>query len=245
MSASASLNCPNCGAPTSADATRCAYCGSGLTAAPCPSCLGSMWLGAEYCPHCGARAIVPTETSDPALKCPGCNADMPRVQLGAIAMHRCASCDGAWLDPETFVQLCANQEERGAVMATFGADVAATRVSTGPVRYFRCPICQKTMNRSNFGHTSGIVIDTCKGHGAWFEHDELRGVLQFVASGALQHQASFDAAHPDRATVVLGANILGAPATGANANAMRVMLDVMSNDSASSLLHGYFTSLFG
>lgn len=242
----ASLNCPNCGAPTSADATRCGYCGSGLAAAPCPSCLGSMWAGSEYCPHCGARATVAADAGGPTLKCPGCDGDMPHVKIGETAMHRCASCDSAWLDPQTFMNLCTNAESRGAVIAALGSVTAETKkVAMGTVRYVRCPVCKNTMNRTNFGHTSGIVIDTCKGHGAWFEHDELHGVLDFVARGGLQANKQNAVVSSDQATVTISMSILGAPQTGANANAMRAMLDVMSNDSASSLLHGFFTSLFG
>ncbi|HVX40669.1 MAG TPA: zf-TFIIB domain-containing protein [Gemmatimonadaceae bacterium] len=171
---------------------------------------------------------------------------MPHVTVGAVAMNRCASCDSAWLAPESFMNLCTNAESRGAVIAALGSVTAEQKqVTMGTVRYVRCPVCQKTMNRSNFGHTSGIVIDTCKGHGAWFEHDELHRVLDFVARGGLAAAKQGAVVNPDQATVTVGLNILGAPAAAANPNAMRAMLDVMSNDSASSLLHGFFTSLFG
>jgi hypothetical protein len=40
---------------------------------------------------------------------------------------------------------------------------------------------------------SGIIIDVCKNHGVWFERDELRGVLQFVANGGLDRMRATEA----------------------------------------------------
>jgi Zn-finger nucleic acid-binding protein len=41
------------------------------------------------------------------------------------------------------------------------------------------------MNRSNFGMRSGVIIDVCRGHGTWFDRDELRRVIEFIRSGGL------------------------------------------------------------
>lgn len=48
------------------------------------------------------------------------------------------------------------------------------------------------MNRVNFAHASGIIIDVCKKHGVWFEKDELHGVLDFVARGGMQQLRQHD-----------------------------------------------------
>jgi Zn-finger nucleic acid-binding protein len=53
------------------------------------------------------------------------------------------------------------------------------------VRYLRCPQCQETMSRMNFGKRSGVIVDVCKLHGTWFDAGELDGVLAFVAHGGL------------------------------------------------------------
>ena len=39
------------------------------------------------------------------------------------------------------------------------------------------------MNRRNFGQRSGIVIDTCKEHGIWFDARELGTVLRWIRQG--------------------------------------------------------------
>jgi hypothetical protein len=41
------------------------------------------------------------------------------------------------------------------------------------------------MNRVNYARRSGVVLDVCKAHGLWFDRDELRRVLAFIAGGGL------------------------------------------------------------
>jgi Zn-finger nucleic acid-binding protein len=194
MPPSSSLNCPNCGAAAATDATRCDYCGSRLAVVACPSCFGSMFLGAQFCPHCGTKIQAPEAAEGKTLKCPGCAGDMHPVRLGATSMHQCDQCASAWLAPNDFASLCSNREERGTVMTSLGAGgVAARAPDQGKVRYVHCAVCDKVMNRVNFGKMSGIIIDVCKNHGVWFERDELRGVLQFVANGGLDRMRATEA----------------------------------------------------
>lgn len=184
---SSTLNCPACGAPCGPDATMCAFCGSRLATIACPKCLGSMFVGAQYCPHCGAKAVEATTTDGKTLPCPGCSGDMAAVKVGETPMHQCAQCGSAWLEPDVFATLCADQSARGAVVAAIGGQPDKQALAQGRrVHYVPCPSCRKIMNRVNFGHTSGIVVDVCKSHGVWFEKDELRGVLDFVAHGGMQ-----------------------------------------------------------
>jgi Zn-finger nucleic acid-binding protein len=58
-------------------------------------------------------------------------------------------------------------------------------VAPGNVRYRPCPACGKMMNRTNYGGISGVILDTCKTHGLWFDQDELRRVLEFIQKGGL------------------------------------------------------------
>ena len=41
------------------------------------------------------------------------------------------------------------------------------------------------MNRVNFAHCSGVVVDVCQGHGSWFDRDELRRIIEFIRRGGL------------------------------------------------------------
>jgi Zn-finger nucleic acid-binding protein len=184
-----SLNCPNCGAAAGTDAAQCDYCGSVLSVMACPSCFGSMFVGMQFCPTCGARGSRELLEETTRLACPGCRGWMQYVRVGATPMHECSSCASSWIEAKVFSDLCMNREERGATMSLIGArsvDGPPADLPRGATRYVPCPQCKKIMNRSNFGHRSGVIIDVCKGHGAWFERGELARVLAFIEDGGLE-----------------------------------------------------------
>src|SRR5262249_45078790 len=56
------------------------------------------------------------------------------------------------------------------------------------IAYRKCPECGALMQRTNFGHRSGVVVDWCGSHGTWLDADELEDIADFVAAGGL-HQA--------------------------------------------------------
>jgi Zn-finger nucleic acid-binding protein len=118
---------------------------------------------------------------------------MRRVRVGETTLFECASCGSDWLDPDTFSQLCLNREERGSIAAMVGRRDAALSPPRSDVRYVACAICQKTMNRENFGKRSGVIIDICKGHGVWFEPGELQAVMSFIDTGGLERARKLDA----------------------------------------------------
>ena len=110
---------------------------------------------------------------------------MHHVRVGATDLMECNDCASTWLDAETFMKLCADREQRGMVASMVGSTPRVARPQAR-VRYHPCPKCGKTMNRQNFGRRSGVIIDVCKGHGAWFEHGELQAVMSFVDKGGLE-----------------------------------------------------------
>jgi len=54
------------------------------------------------------------------------------------------------------------------------------------VSYVPCPQCGQLMNRLNFARCSGVIVDVCKGHGTWFDRDELRQIVEFIRAGGLE-----------------------------------------------------------
>ena len=40
-------------------------------------------------------------------------------------------------------------------------------------------------NRINFAKCSGVIVDVCKGHGTWFDRDELTRIVEFIRGGGL------------------------------------------------------------
>jgi hypothetical protein len=54
------------------------------------------------------------------------------------------------------------------------------------------------MARKNFGGTSGVIVDTCRDHGVWFDAGELPRVLDFVEAGGLAEQRRRELAELNR-----------------------------------------------
>ncbi len=53
------------------------------------------------------------------------------------------------------------------------------------VVYLPCPRCGGTMNRGVFGRKSGVIVDTCRQHGTWFDAQELEACEAYVEAGGL------------------------------------------------------------
>jgi Zn-finger nucleic acid-binding protein len=107
------------------------------------------------------------------------------AKVGEMDVHECRACGGLWLDRAVFEQLGSSRERQGAVLGALpGADKAQV-ARLEPVQYRPCPACRQRMNRVNYAKRSGVVVDICKTHGIWFDKDELRRVLAFVAEGGL------------------------------------------------------------
>ncbi|HEU0015858.1 MAG TPA: zf-TFIIB domain-containing protein [Longimicrobium sp.] len=178
------LRCPGCGAAARTDEPACAHCGARLATVACPSCFGMIFAGTRHCPHCGARAER-SEVPDAApLDCPRCRAPLAAVQVGTAALGECDRCGGVWLAAADFQRMAANREQQTAVLG-FRAPPATPTPLEAQVRYGPCPVCGQMMNRVNFAKISGIVIDQCRDHGAWFDRDELRRIVEFIRAGGL------------------------------------------------------------
>jgi Zn-finger nucleic acid-binding protein len=206
------LNCPMCGAATSSDAVKCPFCNSRLATVACPSCFGMIFKGSRFCSHCGAAYDRSDSSEDIASKCPRCVIAMSRVQLGPSAMEECPECSGLWVDAVSFERICADREEQAAVLGTASpAPSHAVDLPAGSkVRYIPCPQCGQLMNRINIARCSGVVVDVCKGHGTWFDRDELRQIVEFVRGGGLEASRARERADIEEARRALARDQLAA-----------------------------------
>ena len=181
------LNCPMCGAPSASDATQCAHCGARLATVACPSCFGMIFTGSKFCQHCGAKIDRVEEHATPR-PCPRCHSALTAVSLGQTKVHECPKCEGLWIDTETFNGICADRDKQAAMLGVLPAVPPAAPVNfhLDEAFYIPCPICGKLMNRVNFAHGSGIILDICKADGVWFDRDELRHIVEFIRAGGLE-----------------------------------------------------------
>lgn len=183
------LHCPNCGAAASSDATKCEHCGSRLATIACPSCFGMIFLGSKFCPHCGARAGRMEAEEDTSQKsCPRCQVTLQSVTLGptgSVKIHECGKCEGLWVDVATFETICTDHDQQAIVLGGASGPPERAVLTLDEVRYLPCPGCRKLMNRVNFAGRSGVIIDACRGHGTWFDRDELQHIVEFIRGGGL------------------------------------------------------------
>ncbi len=178
-----SLNCPSCGASVSSDKTSCEFCRSRLKTAACPSCLGLLFLGSRFCSHCGNPAVNIKSESVFDGTCPRCKTELSVLQIAEVHLRECDRCSGIWSDIQTFEDLCSNKEQQAAVLGYHNA--SSSHKHPQKISYVPCPDCSHLMNRSNFARISGVIIDSCKSHGVWFDADELPKIVEFINAGGL------------------------------------------------------------
>ena len=180
-----SPRCPGCGAPASAEAAACAYCGAALATVTCPSCFAPMFRGSRFCARCGADAARDVMDEAAPLTCPRCAESLQSLRLGATTVRECAACGGLWVEPSVLQALCDAREAHAGVMSALAARAPANTAATDTVRYIPCPRCAKLMNRVNFARSSGVIMDVCKLDGVWLDRGELQRLVGFVEQGGL------------------------------------------------------------
>lgn len=186
------MNCPACGAPVDPDLQKCTFCDTRLATVICPGCFGTVFEGVKHCPHCGevvvGRVVIHGETSSHC--CPRCAESLRVEVVSGTPLERCAKCEGLWVDRETVDKIYKSREQTVAIGKIFQPDgPPPKKISRTRDGYLKCPNCEKLMNRKNFGRYSGVLVDICNPHGTWFDADELRHVLEFIASGGLEKAA--------------------------------------------------------
>ena len=180
------LNCPMCGAATSTDDPQCQYCESRLATVACPSCFGMIFLGSKHCPRCGATAVITQSVDSTLHKCPRCRLEMNAVVIGTDKVEECERCLGLWVDVASFEKICVDREQQSAALGTASPSPGGLVHETSKVNYVPCPECSQLMNRINFVRCSGVIVDICKGHGTWFDRDELARIVEFIRGGGLE-----------------------------------------------------------
>ncbi|HEX7553309.1 MAG TPA: zf-TFIIB domain-containing protein [Geothrix sp.] len=186
------IRCSGCGAAVPFDALQCPYCRAQLATVACPACFALVPLTASHCPGCGAAMAPRTAAAPDGAPCPACTKPLAQSRIGDVQVQACQTCGGLWLDRAVFEQLGASRERQGALLGALPASSGPASAALEPVRYRPCPACAQRMNRVNYARRSGVVLDVCKAHGIWFDEDELRRVLAFVAEGGLDHSRELE-----------------------------------------------------
>lgn len=183
------LNCPTCGAAISKDSTHCSFCDARLATVACPRCFAMMFVGSKFCPRCGAKTTQAETVEAPSRLCPRCRVEMEAIAVGSASLRECARCDGMWVDVDSFEKIVEERDEQSAAVLGTASQVPKQTIGgaePSKVRYVPCPECHQLMNRVNFAHCSGVIVDVCKGHGTWFDREELQQIVAFIRGGGLE-----------------------------------------------------------
>ena len=115
---------------------------------------------------------------------------MKSVTIGNAPVRECNRCGGLWLDKHVFQLICAYREHQSVILGEAFANAQTDQKPDVPpetqVRYIPCPHCRQLMNRVNFAKCSDVIVDVCKGHGTWFDKDELRQIVEFIRGGGME-----------------------------------------------------------
>lgn len=230
------LNCPDCGAAVPEHATECSFCHARLATIVCAKCFGMVFIGSRHCQHCGDAVKDPVDRNAPPLQCPRKCGEMRGVRFGGADMWECRTCSGLWVDTDTLQRLIAERLKPAPLLGTGMPIPRPTPLKLQPVQYAPCPQCQKLMNRLNFAHSSGIVVDVCGAHGTWFDADELRRVIEFVAAGGL------DTARARELSYLREANTRATPAVVERVTEIGPILSGSADSKSLRILFSYVTT---
>ncbi|MBC7782939.1 MAG: zf-TFIIB domain-containing protein [Burkholderiales bacterium] len=111
------------------------------------------------------------------------------MHLGATPLQGCHGCGGLWISVAAFDHICSDRESHSGAT---GLNLPAPIAAEPQVRYVKCPVCAKLMNRMNYAGGSGIIIDICRPHGIWLDRDELRHIVEFIQAGGLDQRRKKD-----------------------------------------------------
>lgn len=189
------LACPFCGGPCTQDARACPHCSVELAAVRCPRCFALHFTGARFCSQCRAELHAEPLLDASDAPCPRCARPLGTTRDAGV--FECAACGGLFVDHTAFATLAAEKEAEAKPFAARAPHAPPSKLDA-EVHYVKCPVCGNVMNRINFGHRSGVIVNVCGHHGTWFDAGELTRVLEWIATGALADERAREQAENAR-----------------------------------------------
>jgi Zn-finger nucleic acid-binding protein len=114
------------------------------------------------------------------MRCPACGSELVGASIRREEFYECPAGHGTWVDVEPFQRLVADFERRAAVLVQQIGRGAERIVPIQHDSLLPCPRCRRAMTRYEYARDSGVHVDACRQHGIWFDHDELRRIIQFI-----------------------------------------------------------------
>lgn len=191
------MPCPQCRTAVNPGVAKCVHCNAALLTKPCRDCGELAYVGHVECPHCKvsfARAAAAAAPSAAQRACPRCQSLMAAQTVAGGTLENCHGCGGTYLDATLLETMLGDVQRRHFDRVELVASAAPQLLnpSNPGASYVKCPDCRTIMNRRQFAHGAGVVLDGCKGHGTFFDAGELRKVVDFMKSGGLEKAAAIE-----------------------------------------------------
>jgi len=220
----AALTCAHCGGAVSTTDEACPYCQAAISEADrrrttlCPACYTRLQDDSKHCRACGidirpqSLAPLPSDSG-----CPRCEGELRVRSLDVVDVVECRQCLGIWLTPESFKQVTVKAARESGAASLFPGHQDRPRPErrVEEVRYIPCLGCGELMQRRQYTHEgrgSRVVIDVCRSHGVWLDHEEVERIVDFIQTGGTPGIAS---RIPDPKPFIVSSS---APARGAAAS---------------------------
>jgi Zn-finger nucleic acid-binding protein len=119
--------------------------------------------------------------------CPHCDKPLITIKLDfkeSLYIEHCKTCFGLFFDPGEIEALLQNSVSNVFdINLKLLKNINKDRYQKKPVKYVKCPVCRVLMNRVNYAHKSGVVIDQCKNHGIWVDSGEITHLMEWKKAG--------------------------------------------------------------
>ena len=121
-----------------------------------------------------------------SLFCPTCRVALRNDGGYPEGAWGCIECGGVWLEPAATKRLFTNADPAVVSLAEALAACARTRGTIGESR--SCCWCSEPLEARSYSD-SGVELDVCERHGAWFDAKEVQRVAAFVREKIEQERA--------------------------------------------------------
>ncbi len=170
----------------------------------CAHCGGTIPVGALECLYCGSKqdrdgALLKYAAESEKLdrQCPECECALESYELKlteAFQVERCPECYGVFFDKselQAFLNSVFNMNDKPDIARLNELLRCPDKVQQA-VMYRNCPECAQMMTRKNFGHRTGVIIDTCYHHGTWLDGGELSQLVKWASAGGQNISCYFE-----------------------------------------------------
>ena len=118
------------------------------------------------------------------MNCPNCRAVMTTHEYEEIPIHVCDGCRGVWVIKDNLSLITRRRDEQidPAVLEDLEPfDGLMNLPDEDRSRSLNCPICDKKLDLTNYGYSSGIIVDHCPNeHGVYLDDSELHRVQAWM-----------------------------------------------------------------